>query len=98
MISYSISLSQDRLLNEQFCDMYLDIESKVNPFLINYNKFKMDSKSNINNETAQVFFFIMDEFLYTLAMEKLFLIMMKNLDVINKKIGIFDCMKNIYLL
>ena len=57
MISYSISLSQDRLLNEQFCDMYLDIESKVNPFLINYNKFKMDSKSNINNETAQVFFF-----------------------------------------
>jgi len=59
----------------------------------------MDSKSNVNNETAQVFFFFfMDEFLYNLAMEKLFLIMMKNLDVINKKIGIFDCMKNICLL
>ena len=45
----------------------------------------MDSKSNVSNETAQVFFFFMDEFLYNLAMEKLFLIMMKNLDVINKK-------------
>ena len=44
------------------------------------------------------FFFFMDEFLYNLAMEKLFLIMMKNLDVINKNIGIFDCMKNICLL
>ena len=58
----------------------------------------MDSKSNVSNETAQVFFFFMDEFLYNLAMEKLFLIMMKNLDVINKKIGIFDCMKNICIL